>query len=92
MTILVVPEPYATAVVRPFVAPETGTVAPRDPTLPLTPLLPLEFELLLSLDVSELPDLPDEPDLPPPPFPPPPFRRYSRWALGSVTPGTNIVA
>ena len=41
VTTLVVPEPYATAVVRPFVAPETGTVDPRVPTLPVLPLEPL---------------------------------------------------
>ncbi len=90
---MVVPEPYATAVVRPFVAPETGRDAPREPTLPVLPLeslLPLEFELPLEPEVSELPDLPDDPDFPPP-FPPPPFRRYNRWALGFVTPGTYMM-
>ena len=99
----VVPEPYATALVRPTVDPETGTEAPRLPTLPLEPELSLSAEPQSRVfpDVSELPDLPEldllPPDFPPlpppppfaPPPPPPPFRGYSRW-LSSVTPGMYI--
>lgn len=91
---LVVPVPYATAVVLPAVDPDTGTVAPRLPVDPLElePLLPelLDLELGLLPEVPDFPDLPDDPLFPLPPLAPPPLRGYRRW-LRSDNTGTYIL-
>lgn len=94
MTAFVLPKPYEVADDLPTVEPETGTEAPRLPTLP-PPVLPppLRFVMLEPLphhDLREVTDLPDDPLLPPPPpFPPPPLRGYRRF-LDSEMPGTYM--